>query len=154
MRFHPCCSPPLSSLWLAVVFLCYSSTGSGKGIVSPRLSLHWGIKLARDCSRELARSAGIAEPRAVPWAGRSPGRLPGCCGSERCRGGSGAALAPGHSRGQRWPAGSGSARASAGTGEQRGWKGRGRGKVRDRQCQADAVGIYPFDVRELLRYLS
>lgn len=91
-----------------------------------------------------------AEQPAVPWAGRSPGSLPGAPAravSRRLRSGSGA----GSFTVPEAASGICSAGASAGTGEQ---SGGGRGKVRGRQCQAAAEGIYPFDMRELLHYLS
>lgn len=113
IRFHPSCLLPLRgsvqlSMWLSAVLLCYTSTDFMNGIVSPRLCLHWGIKLARDCSWELARSVRIAGTQSSLQC-PGLGALLGACQvlrPERCRGGSGAALAPGHSRCPRRPAGS------------------------------------------------
>lgn len=137
-----------------MVFLRYTSTDSVNRSVSPGLSMHWGMKLARDCSSELDRSVGIAgtQPccssgaeQRVPWAGRSPGSVPGCCGPERCRGD--------NSRCQRWPADRAEREPAQAPGSSVPWKGRGRGKVRGRQCQELLKG-YPFDVREMLGYSS
>lgn len=143
----PVCCPSVgsfSSLWLSMVFLlrlyrfsegnCFT-----EAVCTLRDKTVQGLfpGAGSEC-----RDHRDAEQRAVPGAGRSAGSRPSCCGvgeaPERLR----PRVSPGA---KGWPAESRSARAAWLEGQ------------REREGTSSARELlkgYPFDVRELLRYLS